>query len=249
VAELEKIVRFCDGRLRISEIEDWPNAHNGLQLANLGRVSRIGAAVDANLLTIGRAIGEGVDLLLVHHGLFWEGAFPITGIRYRKYRQLLENHIAVYSSHLPLDCHPEFGNNASILRALDLCASHEIVLERRFPVPVAQTQRPRRELLSQLGAHFPKITPLEYGPETVRSVLVCSGGGGAPIATLQRPAFDTVITGEAPRHFFDYAHENGLNAYICGHYATETFGIRNLAQLLADEFHLPWIWLPEDCPL
>ena len=108
-AQLNTLVRFCDHLLRTSEIQDWDGAVNGLQVENRGEVTRIAAAVDASLVTVGRAIQQGADLLLVHHGLFWSPSHPWTGRRLELIRALVAGNLAVYSSHLPLDLHPQLG--------------------------------------------------------------------------------------------------------------------------------------------
>ena len=110
-AKLADIVAHCNRTLKPDSFEDWPGAVNGLQVENRGSVSRIAAAVDATPATVKKAADEGADLLIVHHGLFWGKTHPWTGNRYKRRRQLLDNNIAVYSSHLPLDAHPRLGNN------------------------------------------------------------------------------------------------------------------------------------------
>ena len=113
-ASLASIVRHCDRILRTEEIGDYDGAVNGLQVENSGVVTRIAATVDASLATVNLAIAAQADLLLVHHGLFWSPSHPWTGKKYELLRRLLENNVAVYSSHLPLDAHPRLGNNARL---------------------------------------------------------------------------------------------------------------------------------------
>ena len=110
--KLESITGYLDNCLRLEDAPDYPNAWNGLQLANSGSVSRVGAAVDACLPVVEQAVQEKVDLLLVHHGMFWQGVQPITGSHYRKLKIALDGDLAIYSAHLPLDLHPLLGNNA-----------------------------------------------------------------------------------------------------------------------------------------
>src|SRR3954471_3985323 len=117
-ASLEKVVSHCDGILRTKEVTDYDGAVNGLQVENRGTVTKIAATVDASLATIKLAIAAQADLLIVHHGLFWSPAHPWTGNRYEMIRLLVENNLAVYSSHLPLDLHPKLGNNAQLCAAL-----------------------------------------------------------------------------------------------------------------------------------
>src|ERR1041385_9234449 len=117
---LKKIVAHCDTLLRTREINDYDGAVNGLQVENRGDVSRIAATVDASVTTVQMAIDMRANLLLVHHGLFWSKRQPWTGVHYELLRLLLDNDVAVYSSHLPLDMHPTLGNNAQLCAALGL---------------------------------------------------------------------------------------------------------------------------------
>src|SRR5882672_1317533 len=116
-ASLFAIIRYCDESLRTEKVQDYEGAANGLQVENRGKVSRVAAAVDASMATVQLAIEAKADLLLVHHGLFWGPSHPWTGKRWQLLRLLLENNLAVYSSHLPLDVHPRLGNNARLCAA------------------------------------------------------------------------------------------------------------------------------------
>src|SRR4029077_17093814 len=120
MSSLSEIVEYADEYLRIREIEDWPNALNGLQIENSGRVTKIGAAVDVSTRVLSEAAKKDLDLLLVHHGLFWPGVQPITRSLHRQIKLAFENDIALYSAHLPLDIHPKVGNNAQLARSLGL---------------------------------------------------------------------------------------------------------------------------------
>ena len=120
MASLIQIVRWLDKYLRIREIEDWPNALNGLQIENSDRVTKIGAAVDVSTRVLMEGAKRDVDLLLLHHGLLWSGLQPVTGALYRQLKLALENDIALYSAHLPLDIHPKVGNNAQLATAIGL---------------------------------------------------------------------------------------------------------------------------------
>src|SRR5204863_2556622 len=115
---LHRVAQECDRTLRSAEVKDYDGAVNGLQVENRGQVSRIAAAVDATHATVRLAIARGADMLVVHHGLFWGASHPWTGKRYELIRVLLENNLAVYSSHLPLDLHRRLGNNARLCAAL-----------------------------------------------------------------------------------------------------------------------------------
>src|SRR5438067_13829972 len=117
---LNELVDYLDRYLRTADIPDAPQALNGLQMQNSGEVTKIGAAVDASEDAIEKAIERGCDLLIAHHGLFWDGNKPVTGRRYRKLKRLMDGGLAVYGSHIPLDVHPEVGNNAVLARELGI---------------------------------------------------------------------------------------------------------------------------------
>src|SRR5438477_9238872 len=115
---LDELVEHLDRYLRVSEIPDAPHALNGLQMQNGGEVTKVAAAVDASEAAIEEAIARGCDLLIVHHGLFWDGNKPVAGRRYRRIKRLIDGGVAVYGSHIPLDVHPDVGNNSVLARAL-----------------------------------------------------------------------------------------------------------------------------------
>src|SRR4051812_9399278 len=116
--KLQDIVTFLDRELNTSAVEDYPNAHNGLQLENGGEISRVVCAGDACEAVIDAAADDGADLLIVHHGLLWAGGQRIVGAHYRKLKRAMDAGLAIYSSHLPLDLHPRLGNNALLAKAL-----------------------------------------------------------------------------------------------------------------------------------
>ena len=120
MAKLDEIVELLDEELKTSEIPDYSGAHNGLQLQNGGAITKVGAAVDASLPVIQKAINQEVDLLLVHHGMFWQGVRPVTGAGYHKLKLAMDAGLAIYSSHIPLDVHPSLGNNILLSKKLGL---------------------------------------------------------------------------------------------------------------------------------
>src|SRR5262249_51403096 len=144
---LADIVRYCDRLLRTGEFNDWDGAANGLQVENSGTVTRIAAAVDASLETVKRAVAARADLLIVHHGLFWNPGHPWTGARFRLLKLLLEGNLAVYGSHLPLDAHPRLGNNAQLCRALALKRCKPFFIEKgRYIGCQSRTRLTRQEV-------------------------------------------------------------------------------------------------------
>lgn len=242
---LSTVADYCDRILRTREINDYDGAVNGLQVANAGGVTRIAAAVDASTATIKMAIAAKADLLVVHHGLFWEPSCPWIGKRYELMRLLIENNLAVYSSHLPLDLHPELGNNALLCGALGLAKKQPFFFDKKqFLGFKCATRISRAELTQRLArAVGGKPIVLPGGPEICRCVGVVTGGAGGQLQLAASEGVDTFITGEGPHWTFALAEELGVNALYGGHYATETFGVKALAENLSKKFRVPWTFL------
>lgn len=242
---LAEIARFLDGYLRIAEVPDESNAVNGLQVENGGRVGRVVAAVDASLETIvGLGPGESA-LLLVHHGLLWDGNVPLTGRRFRRVRALLDRDAALYSAHIPLDLHPEVGNNVELARRIGLPVEGWFGAYRGVPIGVwgtagegmADRDGLVRLLETALGATA-RLIP--GGPARTERIGIVTGGAGNLIEAARDARLDTFITGEGPHHTYFDAMEWGLNLIYAGHYATEQVGVQALARKLESEFGLPW---------
>lgn len=248
---LESITDYCDKRTRRATIVDFPGASNGLQFASRGPITKIGAAVDAGLVPFQKAAEAGVDFLIVHHGLFWNPQTPVTGITFEKYRFLLENNLAVYGSHLPLDAHPEIGNNACIAQKLDLKPIEQFLeYEGTKLGMIAEAPDSREELSQRLQSLFPNtFTAIEFGSAKPQRIGISSGSGAQVVGELKAAGIDTLITGELRQHHFNIAQEEKLNLYPCGHYATEVFGVQALAEEVANHFNLPWEFIATDCPL
>ncbi len=245
VAQLTAIVKHCDNVLSTARFNDYDGALNGLQVANRGKVTRIGAAVDANLGTVKRAIAAKVNLLLVHHGLFWSGAQPYTGNRYELMRLLIEYDIAVYSSHLPLDAHPKFGNNAQLCTRLGLKRLKPFFEQRGSQIGFKASTKIQRVALVQRLRQLTGSTPVVFGfgPAICRRIGVVTGSAGAEVRRAAAAGLDTFITGEGPHWTFTVAEELGINLIYAGHYATETFGVKALAAHLSRRFGLAWTFL------
>ena len=243
--QLDAVVAYMDDLLRSDGLRDWKNALNGLQVANSGEVHRIAAAVDASEQTIRAAIDERCDLLLVHHGLFWSGNRAVTGARYRRLKQLISADVAVYSSHLPLDVHPEIGNNALLVAELGLEPSGTFAPHEGRDVGLtADCDLDRGALVARLTDILGgPVRCIEGGPTRVRRVGVLTGSGGGAIDDAVARGVDTLITGEGSHHTFVDANEAGINLVYGGHYATETMGVRALAARVAGRFGLDWVFI------
>jgi len=248
MASLSNIVTYADRFLRVRDVGDWDNALNGLQIENSGRVTRIGAAVDASTRVLTEAAKRDVDLLIVHHGLFWPGLQPMQGVLRRQLRIAFENEIAVYSMHLPLDIHPRVGNNAQLVAALGLKSAQPFLEEKGQPVGLkirASLERSKlvRELEKALNS---QVNVFAFGPKQVRTIGIVTGDAGSEIYRVAHEGIDTFITGEAPHWAAVAAEELGLNLLLGGHYATEVFGVRALAAHLSKRFRVPWEFI--NCP-
>jgi dinuclear metal center YbgI/SA1388 family protein len=242
---LNVVVKHCDQLLRTKKIGDYDGAVNGLQVENRGTVSRIAATVDASPATVKLAIAAKADLLVVHHGLFWSPSHPWTGKKYELLRLLIENNLAVYSSHLPLDAHPKLGNNAQLCAALGLRHLKPFFLTHGQTIGFkTQTKISRAELAARLaratGAK-PRIIP--GGKNICEKIGVVTGGAGADLKLAADEGVDTFITGEGPHWTYAVAEELGINVLYGGHYATETFGVKALALHLSVRFRLPWVFI------
>lgn len=244
-ASLAQIVRHCDTLLRTAEIKDYDGAVNGLQVENRRDVTNIAAAVDASPATVRKAITAGADLMIVHHGLFWGARHPWTGKNYELLRLLLDNGIAIYSSHLPLDAHPQLGNNVQLCKTLGFrkltpfFVSHGTALGLQTKAKVSRDELALR-LNKAVGG---PVEVIPGGPKTCQHIGVVTGGAGSELKKAVAEGVDTFITGEGPHWTFALAEELGVNVLYAGHYATETFGVKALAAHLSAKFRVPWQFL------
>lgn len=242
MSSVSELVNYADEFLRLGEINDWPNALNGLQIENSGRVTKIGAAVDISTHTINDALERKIGFLLVHHGLFWGGLNSISGSLYRILKTAISHDIALYSAHLPLDLHPEVGNNAQLATSLGFDSTEAFLEVKGQPVGLKSMIRMSRDeivgkLEHSLGG---EVKVFAFGASEVRNVAIITGGAGGEIREVAAQGIDTFITGEAPHWAAVAAEELGINLLLGGHYATETFGVKAFAAHLSGRFKLPW---------
>ena len=242
MASLEEVTAWLDRYLRIRELPDYDGALNGLQVENGGSIGRIMAAVDASQGSIDAAGSVPGTLLLVHHGLFWDGNKPVTGRRFRRLRAAIANEVAVYSAHLPLDAHPEVGNNALLARHLGMTVAGPFGRYKDLDVGVhGVLELEREELVRRLATilgQVPKLIP--GGPPRTRRVAVITGGAGSSVLEAAAAGCDTYITGEGAHHTWFDAMEGGVNLIYAGHWATETLGVKALAELASQQFGIPY---------
>jgi dinuclear metal center YbgI/SA1388 family protein len=244
--DFRALVGYLDEYLRIREVPDYPTALNGLQVdAGRSEVRRIAVAVDAVAHTVASAVECGADLLLVHHGLFWDGNQPVTGRRYRRLRALFDADLPLYAAHLPLDVHPEVGNNAVLARELGVEIRGTFGEHRGWPLGVwGELDLGREAMRARLeGVLGGPVKLVAGGPEQVRRVGVITGGAASEIRAAVDAGLDSFVTGEGAHHNFFDAEEGGINLFLGGHYATETWGVRALAAHLEERFGTQWIFL------
>lgn len=241
---------YIDELLGTASMPDYPNAVNGLQLENSSPVRGIAAAVDFSTRAIHGVIKNGANFLIVHHGMFWSGVRPFSGPSYRTLRMLIENDIAVYSSHLPLDRHPSLGNNALLATELGLTPTGSFARFQDIFIGVSGDSDTETASLIARARVFAK----DYGE--IRTSVIANGrrtrkwgictGAGASAETLGEAlttGIDTLIVGEGPHWTAVHAEEHELAIIYVGHYATETLGVRALAQHLAKKYELPWSFI------
>ncbi len=236
------LARECDQILKTKKFRDYPGARNGLQVTHGRQVKKIGWSVDADLDSIRKAGKEKVNFLIVHHGLFWGSSALDRKIRIKRIREAKRLGVAIYSSHLPLDAHPELGNSIGLLRALGLGDA------RRKPFGVAMGRAIGWKVegvkirISDLGfrirdlrgnegekvRRWDGVKVIEAGPKICRRIGIVTGGFG-DLDQVVRAGLDTLITGEVDYPTEVKAKELGINLILGGHRETEVFGVRELA--------------------
>ncbi len=246
---LQDLVDYCDQRTRRAAFKDAPGAFNGLQVANDGRVTKIGAAVDAGVVPFQKAVAAGVDFLIVHHGMYWDMPRPLTGPVYGRVAALVRGNCALYSNHLPIDAHPEIGNNALIAHQLGLAPVRGFLPREEENIGLIAAGTGRDALREKLKKFYPRVIALEFGSAQPAEIAFCSGSGNSAVPELKPEGVDTLVTGELREEWFNVAQEQRLNLYLCGHYATEVHGVKALAAELAGKFGLPWSFIATDNPL
>ena len=234
-----ELARICDRILQTKKFRDYPGARNGLQVSHGRPVRRVGWAVDADLESIRRAGREKLDFLVVHHGIFWGDSALDRKIRARRIREAKRLGVAIYSSHLPLDAHPELGNSIGLLRALGLGGAKRkpfgMAMGKAIGWKVEGGKWKRNELVKkcQAGAGG-KVKLIPAGPAICRRVGVVTGGFG-DLDQVAMAGLDTLVTGEADYPTEVKARELRINLILGGHFETETFGVRALAEQLRSE--------------
>lgn len=243
--KLEILTEFLDQELRVAEISD--SSVNGLQVANTGEVNRVALAVDASQAAFEKAREERADMIVVHHGLLWGKPVPLTGLMYERIKMLINHNIALYAAHLPLDLHPELGNNARITELMNWkdaknfgeyhgsVIGKSVTLEKEMDV-----EDLIRSLVDKLGT---PLTAWTFGQRTVRKLGIVSGGGLGMLQEAVDGKFDVFITGEPGHSHYWTAREAGIHVIFGGHYATETLGVKAVGRLLEKKWELETVFI------
>jgi len=248
MTQTEEIADYLDAALDTAGTPDYPGALNGLQLMNDGTVTKVAACVDFSMRAVALAVEEGVDLLIVHHGMFWGGAKPLVGPAYSRVKSSMDNNLAVYSSHLPLDRHPTFGNNVLLSHELGLEPTGDFAQFKNISIGVSGAADIRTADLVERTREFSRThggdviaTPFDDSRAT-RRWAICTGAGASSdsLQEAMQKGIDTLITGEGPHHTAVDALEQGIVIIYAGHYATETLGVAALAQHVSQRFGIEW---------
>lgn len=252
MATLNDIIQWCDQTLKSAEFKDY--APNGLQIEGTTEVSKILCAVTASQSAIDAAIAQGADLLLVHHGYFWKGEpYPITGMRGKRIKSLIQHDISLVGYHLPLDSHPTLGNNAAIADLLELQNIEALDPTERHPIgnigylKSAMSPEAFKAFVSErLG--FDAIH-LPCDKSTIEKVGFCTGGAQDYIAKAALQNCDAYISGEVSERTFYEAAELGVHYYACGHHATEKYGVQRLAKAISEQFNIEYSYFELNNPI
>lgn len=235
--ELEKIVIYLDKLLEIEKFQNSDSALNGLQVGELkSEIKKVALAVDASLATIEKAIALDCDLLLVHHGLFWGKPIALRGNHYRRVEALIKNSLALYAAHLPLDAHPQWGNNAQLAKKLELQALSPFGLYKGAFIGYQGTL-PKAlslpEIIAKLGTREADcLSILPFGKKTVQSVAIVSGGATQEVYEAIEKEIDLFITGDCSHEVYHPCMEAKINMLSLGHYFTEMGGVQAVGKEL-----------------
>jgi dinuclear metal center YbgI/SA1388 family protein len=237
----ETLVSYLDSYLRVAEIKDY--GPQGLQVETENEeIARLALAVDAAPDVIEAAVSWNADMLLVHHGVLWRSVERIAGPLGRRVRLLMKHGLNLYAAHLPLDAHPEVGNNAVLARMLDVAVQEWWCMPTGVPIGVYGPVPSGTTLDAIVGRIETKLNTnvrvLAHGPETIQNIAIISGFGVDEAAGAKAMGADTFLTGETSHANYWAASDYGMNIIFAGHYATETVGVQALGRHLTENFEL-----------
>lgn len=234
---------WARGVLPIDEFQRVDSSINGIQVGDKNaEIRRIAFAVDACLETFKRAAEQKADMIFVHHGIFWGKMEPLTGSMYDRVSFLTKNNIALYGVHLPLDMHPELGNNIQLAKSLGLTdiKSFGDYKGKKIGYQGTFSEEMTLDKLVQLlpDGGDRAVRTLPFGPEKIKTAGVISGGAPYEISQAIAGELDIYITGETSHSIYHLAQESGINVLFGGHYQTEIFGVKAMAEKIAAELNL-----------
>lgn len=249
--KLNDIVEFLDRHLAIDTFTDA--SQNGLQVDGLPHVRRIVGLVDASQEGFCAAAETDADMILVHHGLFWQDPVRLTDILYARVRVLMVDGISLYAAHLPLDAHPTHGNNAGIAALIDAPITTWYAEYGGKPIACLctyPTPRPLREVIALLDEGLEtRSTVYDFGPEMVQQVGIVSGAGCAALAETCSLGADLFITGEPRLNAYHEAREKEINIAFAGHYMTERVGVRLMLEHLSSLYDVETEFIDIPCEI
>lgn len=236
--KLSELSDRLSGLLDISSFAGADISLNGLQVGDLdSNIEKVAFAVDANMQSIEQAIAANADMIFVHHGMFWGKPIAVTGRHYDKIKTLLDNKLAVFACHLPLDAHMELGNNAQMAKCLGIADPKPFSFYKGVYVGVkGSLPRPMlaNQVISQLGVRtIPRTVVVGDGNKEIRNIGIVSGDGAFDMYEAMGEDLDALITGEARYSTYNDCVEAGFTMLCLGHYETETFGVKAVKEVVA----------------
>ncbi len=237
MATIKEISEFLNIELEINGIED--TSCNGLQVENKGDVKKIGFAVDACQESFEKAIQSGCQMLVVHHGMIWDGIKSVKGDTYTRLKYLISNNLALYAAHLPLDMHNKYGNNIQIANLLDLKELKAFGFHNGKAIGfMGNSEKYLDEIKNKLRKNGMKTLSLDFGKEKINKVAIVSGGAARDLYQAIAVGVDLFITGEPLHYCHHLAKENNINVIFAGHYETEVWGVKALMPVLKEKFNV-----------
>lgn len=249
---LSLLVEECNRLLRPDDFRDY--CPNGLQIEGREHIKKIVTGVTASQALIDAAVKAGADAILVHHGYFWQGEAPeILGVKKKRIASLLENDISLIAYHLPLDAHPELGNNAQLAGLLGFTIEQElfprhkskvgVIGEMLEPCDVDSLAARLEEKLQRIPLHIPGRAPV------IRSIAWCTGSAQHYIEAAHALGADAYLSGEVSEQTVHYAREAGIHFFAAGHHATERYGVQALGAYLSEHFGIDHQFIDIDNPV
>jgi dinuclear metal center YbgI/SA1388 family protein len=240
--------RYFKELLPIADLKTADSSYNGLQVTRENSsIQKTAFAVDACMESFKRAAGWGADMLFVHHGLFWGKVLPLVGTHFQRIKFLTDNGIGLYAVHLPLDMHPDFGNNAGLAGKLDLKEKEPFGEYKGWKIGVKGILSEPADIdgvLKKIGMiRQDCLGILPFGPEKIRSIGVISGGATWEVQQAMEENLDLYITGEISHQIYHHCLEGNINLIAGGHYQTETWGVRLLAEKTSRDTDMETVFL------